>query len=86
MDRMDPLYRLAREVSRQPMDWSNPVVARLQHEMHIDYVEKMPTLNLITTVVQDEDDAVSWMMVLTEIQSLEERTLDLDDALGQGRR
>jgi hypothetical protein len=73
------------------MDWDNHVVARLQHEMHIDYVEKMPTLNLITTVVQDEDDAVSWMMALTEIQALEDNTVrtgypDFDDALGQERR
>ena len=86
MDRTDPMYKLAREVAGQPIDWDNPVLARLQYEMRIDYVEHMPTFNLISTVIKDHDDAVSWMMTLTEIMAQSERVPDLDDALGQGRR
>lgn len=85
MDRTDPLYRHARDVARQPIDWSNPTVALLQHEMHIDYVAHMPTFNLIAAVVPDQDDAVDWMMTLTEIQALSERQESLDTVLGQGR-
>ncbi len=85
MDRTDPLYKLARDVAGQPIDWDNPKLARLQHEMRIDYVAHMPTLNLISTVVRDEDEATDWMMALTEIQAQPEQALSLDDALGQGR-
>lgn len=91
MDRTDPLYKLARDVAGQPIDWDNPVVALLQHEMHMDYVENMPTLNLIATVCRDEEDVVDWSMTLAQIQAQPEDRVrtgfpDLDDALGQGRR
>jgi hypothetical protein len=86
MDRNDPLYRLARDVARGDMAWDDYAVARLQHEMRIDYVEHMPTLDLISTVLRDEEDAVDWSLTLAEIHSLDEQVLDLDMALGQGRR
>ena len=78
MDRNDPLYRLARDVARGDIAWDDHAIARLQHEMRIDYVEHMPTLNLISTVCCDEDDAVSWMMTLTEIQALGEPDAQAD--------
>jgi hypothetical protein len=84
--RTHPLYKLAREVSGQPINWDNPGLAHLQHEMRVDYVEHMPTLNLISTVLRDEEDVVDWSMTLAQINSLVEQVLDLDMALGQGRR
>ena len=85
IDRTHPLYKLARDVAGQPIDWDNPTLARLQYEMRVDYVEHMPTFNLISTVIRDEDEATDWMMALTEIQAQPEQALSLDDALGQGR-
>jgi hypothetical protein len=90
--RLHPLYRLAREVSQGEIDWDNPQLARLQQEMRIDYVEKMPTLDLITTVVH-EQEAESWMMTLTEIMAQPDNQVrtgipafdNLDDHLGQSR-
>lgn len=84
MDRTDPMYKLARSVAGQPIDWDNPTLARLQHEMRLDYVEHIPTINLIPTIMRDEDDTVDWMMTLTEIKAQPERT-DYDEALGGGR-
>lgn len=83
--RTHPLYQRAREVAGQPIDWDNPTLARLQYEMRVDYVEHMPTLNLISTVMREHDDTVAWMMTLTEIMAQPEQVLSYDDALGQGR-
>ena len=85
MDRNDPLYRLARDVARGDMAWDDHAVARLQHEMRIDYVEHMPSLDLISTVLCDEEDVVDWSMTLAQIQSLDEQVLSYDAALGEGR-
>ena len=73
--RMTPLYQLARKVSAQPIDWSNFDVARLQYEMRHDYVEKLPTLDLILVVLTDEELALSWAMTLTEILAAPEQVL-----------
>lgn len=82
--RTHPLYRHAREVGGQPIDWTNPTVARLQYEMRHDFTEQTPTINLIamTAGVEDAEDL---LMALTEIVALPEQVLSYDDALGQGR-
>jgi len=85
MDRNSSLYRLARKLAKESIDWDSPTTALFQHEMRIDYVEHMPTLDLISTVLCDEEDAVSWMMTLTEIQASPEQGLSYDVALGKGR-
>ncbi len=83
--RTHPLYSLARAVSGQPINWDNPQVAILQHEMRVDYVEKMETFNLISMVV-GKDDSADWIGTLNDIIAQPVRVLDLEDALGQGRR
>ena len=83
--RLHPLYKLAREVSGQPINWSNPQLARLQQEMRLDYMEQMPTCDLIGTVL-DAEESVDWMTTLIDIIAQPEQTLSLDDALGQSRR
>jgi hypothetical protein len=84
--RLHPLYKLAREVSSQPIDWSNPPLARLQQEMRLDYMEHMHTLDLICTVVEDADTGVGWIQTLTDIKAQPQQRLSLDTALGEGRR
>lgn len=82
--RTHPLYQRALEVGGQPIDWSNPTVARLQYEMRHDFTEQTPTINLIamTTGVEDAEDL---LMALTEIVALPEQVLTYDEALGDGR-
>lgn len=86
MDRNDLLYRAGRNLAKESLDWDSPGTVIFQHEMRIDYVEHMPTLDLISTVLCDEEDVVDWSMTLAQIHSLDAQAMDLDDALGQGRR
>ena len=87
--RTHPLYRRAREVGGQPIDWTNPTVARLQYEMRHDFTERTPTLSLITQTA-GAIDAQAMMMTLTEIMAQPEQSFSmpartLDGALGEGR-
>lgn len=82
--RTHPLYKLAREVSGQPINWDNPELARLQQETRLDYMEKMETFNLIGIVVDKEEQA-DWMETLNDIIAQPERKLTYDAALGEGR-
>ena len=82
--RMHPLYQLARELSSQEIVWDNLQLAKLQHEMRVDYVEQMPTPDLIQTVVAP-DDSRSWMDTLYDIRTQSEQGSFYDAALGQGR-
>lgn len=72
---MANLYNLAREVAKQPIDWDNPEVARLQYEMRHDYSKDLDTFRLILGVVTELDDAVAWTMALTEIQAQSEQQI-----------
>lgn len=83
--RLHPLYRLAREVGGQEIDWDNPKLARLQYEMRVDYVEQMLTQDLIGTVVVDVDESVDWSNTLADIHGQPELASDYELALGQGR-
>lgn len=85
MHRNSPLYRLARDIAKLPIDWDNPMLARFQYEMRHDYVEHMHTLELITTVVRDEDEGAEWITTLTEIMAQPEQRMSMDAALGHGR-
>jgi hypothetical protein len=82
--RTHPLYKLAREVSGQPINWDNAPVARLQQEMRIDYVEQMETFNLIGMVV-GKDDQADWMETLNDIIAQPVQMLTYDAMLGEGR-
>ena len=52
----------------------------VDREERIERVKDMHTLNLICTVVKDEDDAVSWLMTFVEIEAL----ADIRALPGQG--
>jgi hypothetical protein len=82
--RLHPLYKLARKVSGQPINWDNPELARLQQETRLDYMEEMKTFDLIGTVVsKDEQD--NWMKTLNDITAQPVQILTYDEALGGGR-
>jgi hypothetical protein len=84
--RTHPLYKLAREVSGQPINWDNPQLVRLQQETRLDYMKQMHTLDLICTVVDDREIGTSWIKDLTAINALPTYFPSLDMALGQERR
>jgi hypothetical protein len=60
---------LLRAVAKQPLDWHDPRMVRIQQETRLHLCRDMSTFEMVVAVCTDEEDATAFLMTLTQIKA-----------------